>query len=312
MRKEEDREQRTEFRGWREKELRIADFLLREAFGGQVGLRNRGWRRTEVITFWAAPAPSDVIECSVRETVQILGLHFLNGSAQEAVDRVAETGGVLVVPAAPAMVRLQSDEIYRTAMQSADYAIADSGLMVLVWKVLKRDDVQRVSGLAYLQRLIARSEFRQAGRMFFVLPNATSQRKLLDWATRNQFPITADACYVAPQYSLAVEDRELLALVEQRQPRNVIIAIGNGPQEKLGVYLRDHVSYRPAIHCIGAALGFLTGDQVAIPNWADRLYLGWLLRLFAQPRIFIPRLARAAALPWMLLKFGRELPSLRK
>ena len=104
----------------------------------------------------------------------------------------------------------------------------------------------------------------------------------------------------------------MLALVEQRQPRNVIIAIGNGPQEKLGVYLRDHLSYRPAIHCIGAALGFLTGDQVAIPNWADRFYLGWLLRLFAQPRIFIPRLTRAAALPWMLLKFGRELPSLRK
>ena len=69
-----------------------------------------------------------------------------------------------------------------------------------------------------------------------------------------------------------------------------IIAIGSGAQEKLGYYLRENLSYRPAIHCTGAALGFITGDQKAIPDWADRFYLGWLWRLVAQPRIFIPRL----------------------
>ncbi len=91
----------------------------------------------------------------------------------------------------------------------------------------------------------------------------------------------------------------------------MVIAIKGGPQEKLGVYLRDHLSVRPAIHCIGAAIGFLTGDQVAIPDWADRLYLGWLLRLFSQPRIFIPRLARAAAVPWMIARWRSEMPPLR-
>jgi UDP-N-acetyl-D-mannosaminuronic acid transferase (WecB/TagA/CpsF family) len=163
-----------------------------------------------------------------------------------------------------------------------------------------------------LQRLTTRPEFKEPRRTTFVLPNASSQHKLLEWASKNQFPITPNDCYLAPQYSLAVEDRELLALIASRQPRDVIIAIGNGPQEKLGVYLRDHLSYRPAIHCIGAALGFLTGDQVAIPDWADRFYLGWLLRLFAQPRIFIPRLSRAAALPWMLIRYGSATPTLNR
>jgi UDP-N-acetyl-D-mannosaminuronic acid transferase (WecB/TagA/CpsF family) len=91
-----------------------------------------------------------------------------------------------------------------------------------------------------------------------------------------------------------------------------VIAIGNGPQEKLGIYLRDNLPYRPAIHCIGAALGFLTGDQVAIPPWVDRFYLGWLFRLFAQPRIFIPRLARAAILPWLMGRYRSALPPLRR
>src|SRR5205085_11216942 len=110
----------------------------------------------------------------------------------------------------------------------------------------------------------------------------------------------------------AAEDGELLARLELGEPRDVIIAIGNGPQEKLGVYLRDHLSYRPAIHCIGAALGFLTGDQVAIPDWADRFYLGWLLRLFAQPRIFVPRLARAAVLPLLIFRYRGRSPPVSK
>src|ERR1700730_16155779 len=99
-----------------------------------------------------------------------------------------------------------------------------------------------------------------------------------------------------------------MTAIEKRRPAHIIIAIGNGPQEKLGHYLRDHLSYRPAIHCIGAALGFLTGDQITIPNWADRLYLGWLFRLIAQPRVFIPRLTRALKLPWLIFRYGSALP----
>ena len=109
----------------------------------------------------------------------------------------------------------------------------------------------------------------------------------------------------------SVEDRDLLALIEQHRAADVIIAIGSGAQEKLGFYLRENLSYRPAIHCIGAALGFLTGDQISIPDWADRFYLGWLWRLVAQPSIFIPRLSRALELPWLIWKYGEKLPPMR-
>ena len=90
-----------------------------------------------------------------------------------------------------------------------------------------------------------------------------------------------------------------------------MIAIGSRPQEKLGHYLWENLSYRPAIHCAGAALGFITGDQAAIPNWADRFYLGWFFRLMARPRIFIPRLVRGFELPWLVWKYGEKLPVAR-
>ncbi len=104
----------------------------------------------------------------------------------------------------------------------------------------------------------------------------------------------------------------MLALVESRKPRQIVVAIGAGAQEKLGWYLREKATGRPAIHCIGGALGFLTGDQIAIPDWVDRLYLGWFLRLLSQPRLFIPRLRKARLLPVLIYKYGEHLPPVRR
>ena len=75
-------------------------------------------------------------------------------------------------------------------------------------------------------------------------------------------------------------------------PAHVQVGIGRRPQEKLARYIIERLSYRPAVHGIGAALGFITGDQIAIPDWADLFYLGWLLRFLAQPRLFTPRVPR--------------------
>jgi N-acetylglucosaminyldiphosphoundecaprenol N-acetyl-beta-D-mannosaminyltransferase len=247
----------------------------------------------------------------VPQPVQILGLRFFDGTVDDAVDLVTRQGGVLVVPAAPALVRLQRDAVYREAMTRADAAIPDSGLMVLAWRLITGRKLPRISGLAYLLRLIQQPAFGRHGESFFVLPSEDAELKLLGWAAIERRPITAADCYVAPQYPLSVSDPELVHLLKNRQPAHIVIAIGNGPQEKLGVHLRDNLPYRPAIHCVGAALGFLTGDQVGIPAWADRFYLGWIFRLFAQPGVFIPRLTRAAILPWLLFRYGSEMPPLR-
>jgi exopolysaccharide biosynthesis WecB/TagA/CpsF family protein len=244
-------------------------------------------------------------------TRQILGICFFNGDADEAVAWMFECGGFLVAPSGTCFARLREDEPYRRAMLAADLAIPDSGLMVLLWRFLKRESLHRISGLKYLKHLLRKLKGEEKREVFWILPSARSRQKLLDWSCRAAFTVNTDNCYVAPQYELEIEDRYLVALLEERRPAHVVIAIGAGPQEKLGHYLRENLSYRAAIHCTGAALGFITGDQAAIPDWADRFYLGWLWRLLAQPRIFIPRLTRALELPWLIWKYGENLPPLR-
>jgi len=242
---------------------------------------------------------------------QILGIRFFNGDVDEALGSMFRQGGFLVAPSGTCFARLRDDETYRHAVVAADLAIADSGLMVVLWRLLQREKVHRISGFKYLKHLVRKLKGEGNTTVFWVLPSENARQKLLGWSSRERFSINSENCYVAPRYGSHVEDRNLLSLIEQQRPSHVIVAIGSGAQEKLGYYLRENLSCRPAIHSIGAALGFLTGDQVSIPEWADRLYLGWLCRLVAQPSVFIPRLSRAVELPFLIWKYGEKLPPLR-
>ena len=250
--------------------------------------------------------------CSfMASSVQILGIRFFNGNVDEAIAWMVQHGGFLVAPSGTCFARLRNDEGYRRAVLAADLVLPDSGLMVLLWRLLQRGKIERISGLKYLKHLLPKLKEEWSGKVCWVLSSERAKQKLVDWSGREDFPIDIDHCYVAPWYGLDIEDRNFLELIERHRPEHVIVAIGSGAQEKLGYYLRGNLSFRPAIHCIGAALGFITGDQNAIPDWADRFYLGWLLRLLANPGVFIPRLSRAVELPWLIWKYGKQLPPIR-
>jgi len=242
---------------------------------------------------------------------KILGIEFFTGTVNEVVDLMRERGGFLVAPSGTCFARLRRDEIYRTAMLNADIAIPDSGAMVLMWKMFAGETLNRISGWKYLHCLSKRLFAEKRRDVLWVVPNERARESTGRWLGENGFPFSNEDFYIAPIYAVRVEDRALLAKIADRRPQHVIVGIGSGPQEKLGYYLREHLSYRPAIHCIGAALGFLIGEQVRIPEWADRFYLGWLFRLGSNPQRYLPRLLRALELPLLIVRYGENLPPLR-
>ena len=69
---------------------------------------------------------------------QILGIQFFNGDVEEAVGPMLQRGGLLVAPSGTCFTRLRADKIYRRAVLAADVTIADSGLMVILWRLLRR------------------------------------------------------------------------------------------------------------------------------------------------------------------------------
>lgn len=244
-------------------------------------------------------------------TERILGIDFWNGTAEAAAEYVSARGGFVVAPSGTCFDRFLEDSDYRLAIVSADIALIDSGLVATLWRIFQGRTVQRVSGLRYLRTLVARPEFQSPGNVFWILPHQRARDWLLEWGQRSGTAIEPENCYVAPMYGRDLHDQTLLDAICAQRPRHIVIGIGAGPQERLGHHLREQLHERLPIHCIGGALAFLTGDQVAIPSWADRLYLGWLFRLVSQPRVFIPRLRKARVLPLMIARYGAELPPMK-
>src|SRR5437868_10213227 len=132
----------------------------------------------------------------------MLGVDFFIGTAAEAVDYISKYGGLVVAPAAPSFVALQDDPDYRRAIADADLAIADSGWAVLFWRLFKREKITRISGLALFKALLETAEARAPKNLFFVLPTEMSKAKTIEFARASRYPIAADDCYVAPQYSV--------------------------------------------------------------------------------------------------------------
>ncbi len=239
---------------------------------------------------------------------RILGVRFFVGSVHEAIEEIMRNGGVVVVPAAPALKNLAHDMRYREALLGADFAIADSAFMVLLWNLIQRDNIQKISGLKYLRALIELKEFCEPGASFWVMPSPASAQRNLVWLQKQGISLTDEGIYLAPMYGETISDPELLRQLEEKRPSHVVLGVGGGTQERLGHYLKKNLSYRPAIHCIGAAIAFLSGDQVRIPARVDHMGLGWLWRCFSEPRRFIPRYWDARYLAPLMIRYRDRLP----
>lgn len=249
-------------------------------------------------------------ELDPRNYRQILGARFFFGEAAEAV-ALGARGGLVVFPSAPVLVATSTDPATQTALVRSDLVIPDSGLMVLFWNFLKREHLRRVSGLAYLRLLLESLRAQPDQSVMWVMPTEKSMETSIQWLRRNGHPTARTDCYLAPVYPTGeIEDTDLLGMVQARRPRHLIIAVGGGVQERLGLYLRDRLDYRPAIYCTGAAIGFLSGEQANIPTWADRYYLGWLARCCQNPAKFVPRYWAAKKLLGLMLRYGVSAPAI--
>jgi UDP-N-acetyl-D-mannosaminuronic acid transferase (WecB/TagA/CpsF family) len=239
---------------------------------------------------------------------QILGIRFYVGDLPGLLDLCAR-GSFVVVPAAPALVDLPTDPDYREALEQSDFAITDSGFMVLVWWALTGRKLIRISGLKLVRGLLEQEELRQPGKSFWIMPTPRELEVNLEWLNRNGYGVTKEDCFVAPVYPKGLlSDPELLRLIEERRPRYVMVNIGGGVQERLGLYLKRNLSYQPSIICTGAAIAFVTGLQASIPVWADAMMLGWFLRCLHAPKKFVPRAWKGFRLTAIIVKYRDRRP----
>jgi len=234
---------------------------------------------------------------------RILGINFFVGDMPDLLELCAE-GHFIVVPAGPALADLPNHAAYRESVEKSDFAITDSAFLVLLWKFFTGQRLPRISGLKLLRSLLADDELRQPGSSLWIMPSKPAMEANLAWLNQHGYPITPEQGFVAPYYpNGAIADLSILSWVEAHKSPYIIINLGGGVQERLGWYLKENLSYRPSIICVGAAVAFITGLQANIPEWADSWMLGWFLRCLYEPRKFVPRYWKALRLISILSKY---------
>ncbi len=242
---------------------------------------------------------------SSYNTIKILGIDFFNESVDSCYLQLKDHGGLLTVPSGPGLASIPKDSIYYHSLLNSDLVIADSGYMALIWNLISKEKVKRISGLAFINYFVEvypkEKEFKQ---IFLVNPTPDEQKANLGYYQSLGVNITEKNCYLAPMYqSGQILDNELLKILNEQKPHWVYLNIGGGVQEILGSWLKDNLSYKPAIICTGAAIAFKTGKQVDIPVWGDKFYLGWLFRILSSPSKYYQRYLEALPLAKLLLKF---------
>jgi UDP-N-acetyl-D-mannosaminuronic acid transferase (WecB/TagA/CpsF family) len=238
--------------------------------------------------------------------INIFNVNFFDASPDEIMDCIKQ-GGLIVVPAGPALATLEKDYQYTKALEASRFALFDSGFFCLALLVFKGIRVKKFSGLALL-RLFLRQDDLKDDSIFLIDPSY--QESLLNKALLCEagFKLSEKHQYVAPIYqNSTVTDPILLEQLKTLRPKFILINLGGGIQECLGAYLQEYLDYHPTILCTGAAIAFLTGQQASIPVWADRFYLGWLARCLAHPKRFIPRYLSSFRLLLLLFKSKVEI-----
>ena len=240
---------------------------------------------------------------------RVLGISFFPGSLEAVCVRATE-GGLLTAPSGPGLAcDLVQEPEYCRALQQSDVVLTDSAFMVLLWRLRTGFRLPRNSGLAFLRIWMKRDVMKRRGAVFWVMPSELEREYTYGWLKDAGYPVDPADLVVAPAYGCGrISDWTLLKMIEARHPEVVYLGIGGGVQERLGLFLRENLSYTPLVLCLGAALAFITGAQVRIPPWVDRFGLGWLWRICSNPSRYGRRYVRAVRLAWLVFRFGTESP----
>ena len=195
---------------------------------------------------------------------------------------IIDEGGYLVAPAASALTNISDDRNYHDALMQSDMAILDSGFFCVLLRIFKGKKVSKYSGYLFLKNFL-NLNFSKEIKFLSIDPTQEDSKANASYIKSKNIINLKN--YVAPQYNTKnIIDNNLIEEINRFQPRYIIINLSGGIQEPLALYIKKNTKHKSSIICTGAAIAFLTKRQAPINDLIDKLYLGWLARIFFNPK----------------------------
>ena len=223
------------------------------------------------------------------DKIKFKGIVFKNFQSKD-FKKIIKKKGLFLFPSGPGLSSIEKEIPYLKALKNADYNFFDSGYFVLLLEYFKKINVNKFSGYLFIKLFLEYIKKNNNKKLFLVDPNirlSVSNTKLFNKIGVSKKNINN---YIAPHYdSKSISDKKLLNIVKNIKPDYILLNIGGGTQEILGLYIKKNINFKCTIMCTGAAISFFTGDQAPINVFFDKIYLGWLIRIIFNPSVFLPR-----------------------
>ena len=232
-----------------------------------------------------------------------LGIKFDDISFKDLYKQLIRNGGLVLIPSGPGLASLNSEKNYHHALMDGDFVIFDSGYFCLLLRFIKKINVKKFSGYKFLKSFLNKRRYKKDLNFFLVEPNSDIAKINFNYFKKNNLFLNIGDQYISPIYNKEnIYDDHLLRIIMKKKPKIILINLGGGIQEILGSYLKKNLEYKPIIICSGAAISFLTKQQANISPIVDKLYIGWLNRIFFNPKEYIGRYIKALKLIKLVLR----------
>lgn len=244
----------------------------------------------------ALPAVDDTTPPPRRRlpVVRLKGVELHAVTEQEAIEHVLEEldhhrGGTVVTPNLDILRRCTKDLHFAALVSEADVVVPDG--MPLVWaaKLQGTPLPQRVAGSDLITSLNLAAAKR--GKTVFFLGGAPGTAEGAAEVLKKRCPDLIVLGTYCPPFGFEDKPEEmtrLIALLEEKRPDIVWVALGSPKQEYLIDRIREVLPESWWLG-VGVSFSFLTGQVRRAPRWMQKLGLEWTHRLMQEPRRLFKR-----------------------
>lgn len=237
------------------------------------------------------------------QKVKLLNVWIDNLSKAEFLEQIKH--GVVFTPNVDHLMKLQKDQQFLSAYNSANYILCDSQILMCAARFLGTPLKEKVSGSDFFPAFYAYHKHDSNIKIFTLGGKKGVACKARDEINCKVGRKIIVGCH-SPSFEFEKNEQECLEIVEIiNRSKATVLAIGVGAlkQEKWIYKYKDKLPNIKIFLAIGGAIDFEAGTIERAPKWMSDAGLEWLYRLSIEPkRLWKRYLVEDLPFTWLILK----------
>lgn len=217
--------------------------------------------------------------------VNILNLPIDNVSKEELLEKL-EIGGVVFTPNVDHLIKLQNDQDFYKAYNSATYKVCDSQIVMYASKFLGTPLKEKISGSDLFPAFYNYYKNNEKIKIFLLgASDGVAKKAQEEINNKVGRKIIVDA--YSPSFGFEKNEEECRAILQMiNKSGATVLAIGVGApkQEKWIAKYKDKLPTIKTFLAIGATIDFEAGHKPRAPKWMSDAGIEWLYRLLSEPQ----------------------------